>query len=288
MKTFFTALFVVCLIFFAQAQEQENPIRLKQINVVITKFRNLKSGESINKTYEFSEGKLRTIQTSDVTQSFFYNPNGILDRTVKEKMGSNWKEVVTYSYDSQNRLTKFKKNYLEGNETITKTVSYTYQGARVRAITKRSVTKEAVVEDNEFIIDKGVISRRALRDRNQQIITKNEYNYLSGNMYKDQGLFGDKTIKYFTYDDKNSADYLMVQNIFGENFMTIVPLVSFHDEEFNFQMISQGNELTYKSTQAIQVVRSGSFKYNANNYPESYSLSEEEGMVKTVKNYIYE
>ena len=78
MKTFFTALFVVCLIFFAQAQEQENPIRLKQINVVITKFRNLKSGESINKTYEFSEGKLRTIQTSDVTQSFFYNPKSTL------------------------------------------------------------------------------------------------------------------------------------------------------------------------------------------------------------------
>ena len=56
-----------------QSQTLDKSLQLKQIAVVKTNFRNLKSGEMVNKTYAFVNGKLTTIKTSDVTQSFFYN-----------------------------------------------------------------------------------------------------------------------------------------------------------------------------------------------------------------------
>ncbi len=67
----------------------------------------------------------------------------------------------------------------------------------------------------------------------------------------------------------------------------IVPLISFQEEEFEFTFISMNNELKFTST-ANTIVRAGTFKYNAQNYPASYSLIEDSGMIKTVKTYTYE
>jgi hypothetical protein len=53
-----------------QSQASENIVKLKQINIVKTNFRNLKSGEIVNKTIFFKDGKLQSIKTSDVI--FFF------------------------------------------------------------------------------------------------------------------------------------------------------------------------------------------------------------------------
>lgn len=286
MKIFTIAVFMMVFPFFIQAQEKQ--VQLKQINIVKTNYRDFKSGEIINKTISFQDGKLSSIKTSDVIQNFFYNPKGLLDRSVKEKVGSNWKEVKNYSYDEQDRLIKFSEKYQEGDEFVTKTVAITYQGARVKVITRKSITKDAIVDNIEYIVENGLIARRSCRNRNEEIINKTEYTYTNGNITRHTGLLGDKSVKYFTFDDKYSAEVLMIKNIFGENYRVIVPLISFHEEEFNFQMISEANELSYRTTAIKDFVKAGKYKYNNFNYPESYSLSEENGMLKTVKTYFYE
>jgi F0F1-type ATP synthase assembly protein I len=43
-------------------------------------------------------------------------------------------------------------------------------------------------------------------------------------------LVGDKTIIYYSYDDKNLLKSLIASNTFGENFKVIVPLISFYEE----------------------------------------------------------
>lgn len=281
-------LIIIFMMICCLSQSQEKTVRLKQINIVKTNYRDFKSGEIINKTISFHEGKLSSIKTSDVIQNFFYNQKGLLDRSVKEKEGSNWKEVANYTYDDLDRLIKFSEKYQEGGEFVTKTVSITYQGARVKVITRKSTTKEAIIDNIEYIVENGLIARRSSRDRNEQIINKTEYTYANGNITRHTGLLGDKSVKYYTFDDKKSADVLMVKNIFGENYRVIVPLISFHEEEFNFQMISEANELTYRTTAIKDFVKGGKYKYNEFNYPASYSLSEDEGMLKTVKTYFYE
>jgi hypothetical protein len=288
MKIFTLAVFMTVFPFFTQAQTEEKPVHLKQINIVKTNFRNLKDGEIINKTILFQDGKLSSIKTSDVIQNFFYNQKGLLDRTVKEKVGSNWREVANYTYDPLDRLIKFSEKYQEGNEFVTKIVSVTYEGARVKVLTKKSTSKEAIVENIEYIVEDGLVARRSSRDRNEQIINKTEYVYTNGNIVRHKGLFGDKSTKFYTFDDKHSADVLIVKNVFGENYKVIVPLISFHEKEFDFQMISEANELSYKSSTTTDIIKSGKYKYNSLNYPESYSLSEDDGMIKTVKTYIYE
>ncbi|MFV7233877.1 hypothetical protein [Flavobacterium sp. ZB4R12] len=261
---------------------------MKKINIVKTNFRNLKSGEIVNKTILFEEGKLQSIKTSEVTQSFFYNLQGLLDMTVKGREGSNWKEVVNYSYDRQQRLVKFVKKYEEGGELVTKTVSIAYEGARAKAITKKSNSHQILIEDIEYIVENGLVVRRSSRDRNQQIINKIEYVYAKDNIVRHKGLLGDKSIKDYTFDDKNSADLLIIKNIFGQNYKVIVPIVSFHEEEFDFQSISNNNELSIISTSANHISENGKYKYNNLNYPISYSLSQEKGMLKTEKTYFYE
>ncbi|MFV8324667.1 hypothetical protein [Flavobacterium sp. ZS1P14] len=67
-----------------------------------------------------------------------------------------------------------------------------------------------------------------------------------------------------------------------------MPIVSFLEEEFDFQSISNNNELSFISTSANQISEYGKYKYNNLNYPISYSLSQEKGMLKTEKNYFYE
>tara|TARA_R110000868_G_scaffold246_3_gene2231 strand:- start:577 stop:1443 length:867 start_codon:yes stop_codon:yes gene_type:complete len=288
MKTYFMALFIAGLLCFTQAQSQENPIRLKQINAVKTNFKNLKSGETVNKTIVFKDGKIHQIKTSDVVQSFFYNPKGILDMTVKERVGSEWKEVVNYTYDSANQITKFTKKYDENGEKITKTVTFKYEGSRVRAITKKSNLHQDFVEDNEYVVQNGSIVRRSSRDRNGQIIRKREYSYFKENLSNDKELLGDKTIIYYSYDDKNSVKVLMAKNTFGDNYKVIVPLISFYEDEFDFQSISDHNELASKATSANYVGKTATYTYNSNNYPSSQFLVEENGIIKTKTTYLYE
>ena len=288
MKTYFFAFFMLAFSSLSHSQNEEIPVKLKQINIVKTNFRNLKSGEIINKNILFKDGKLSTITTSDVTQNFFYNQKGLLDMSVKEKTGSNWKEVINYAYDGENRLIKFTKKYDEEGKYVTKTVTFSYEGARIKAITKKTNSQQTYVEDIEYIVENGLITRRSSRDRNQQIFNKTEYVYSKDNIVRHKGLLGDKSIKTYGFDDKNSADLLIVKNIFGENYKVIVPLVSFHEEEFTFQSICSNNELSYTTTAAKDIIKSGKFKYNTLNYPASYSLTEDNGMLKTVKTYIYE
>jgi hypothetical protein len=270
------------------AHSQDNPVRLKQINIIKTNYHNSKDGEIVNKTVVFNEGKIETITTSDVVQKFFYNKNGLLDMTVKEKIGSNWKEVINYTYDANNNITKFVNKYQEGNETLTKTVTFSYEGARVKAITKKSTSSQMVVEDIEYIVENGIIVRRTSRDRNKAIIGKIEFVYTNDNVSKHRGLVGDKISKTYTFDDKKSVDALIVQNLFGENYKVIVPMISYHENEFSFESISYNNQLNFSPSSAALVALSRKYKYNKLNYPIFCSQVEENGIVKTEISYIYE
>ncbi|MCV9927972.1 hypothetical protein OIU83_09935 [Flavobacterium sp. LS1R49] len=287
MKNYFIAIFMVAFPFLIHSQDQENQIKLKQINVVKTNYRDSKSGEIENKTVLFKEGKLLTIKTSDVIQSFFYNPKGLLDMTVKERTGSNWKEVVNYSYDKEDRITKFSKKYDENGETVIKTVTMNYEGARIKVITKKS-NVHTVMEDIEYVVEGGVIIRRSARDRNQQIFNKTEYVYSNDNVIRHKGVLGEKTIKNYTFDDKKSVDLLIVQSLFGPNYKVIVPLISFHEDEFNFESISSNNELAFVPSTTNYTGVAGKYKYNTLNYPISSSFLEQNGIVKIDKTYIYE
>lgn len=270
------------------SQDQNAPVRLKQINIVKTNYQNSKDGEIVNKTVVFKEGKIQTITTSDVVQHFFYNTKGLLDMTVKDKVGSDWKEVVNYSYDADNNITKFVKKYQEGNDYITKTVTFGYEGARVKVITKKSTNHQNIVDDVEYIVENGIIVRRTTRDRNKAIIGKIEYVYINDNVAKHKGLVGDKISKTYTFDDKKSVDALIVQSLFGDNYKVIVPMISYHEDEFSFEAISYNNEMNFSPSSAVLVAVSRKFKYNKLNYPISCSQVEENGIVKTEKTFIYE
>ncbi len=270
------------------SQDQNAPVRLKQINIVKTNYQNSKDGEIVNKTVVFKDGKIQTITTSDVVQHFFYNTKGLLDKTVKDKIGSEWKEVVNYSYDEDNNITKFVKKYQEGNDYITKTVTFGYEGARVKVITKKSTNHQNVVDDNEYIVENGIIVRRTTRDRNKAIIGKIEYVYVNDNVVKHKGLVGDKISKTYTFDDKKSVDQLIVQSLFGDNYKVIVPMISYHEEEFSFEAISYNNEMNFSPSSTVLVGVSRKYKYNKLNFPISCSQIEENGIVKTEKTFIYE
>lgn len=266
---------------------QDN-VRLKQINIVKTNYQNSKDGEIVNKTFVFKEGKIQTITTSDVVQHFFYNKNGLLDMTVKDKVGSDWKEVINYTYDADNNITKFVKKYQDGPDYITKVVSFVYEGARVKVTTKKSTNHQNLVEDLEYIVENGTIVRRTARDRNKQIIGKIEYVYLNDNVIKHKGLVGDKISKTYTFDDKKSVDQLIVQSLFGDKYKVIVPMISYHEDEFSFESISYNNEMNFSPSSAALVAVSRKYKYNKLNFPISCSQIEENGIVKTEKTFIYE
>lgn len=287
MKTYFAAFALMAFSCGLKCQTLDQSKQLKQITVVKTNFRNLKSGEAVHKNYTFENGKLSTIKTSDVTQSFFYNKKGLLDHTVKDRVGSNWKEVINYTYDTQNRLIVFTKKYDENGKTVTKSVTYNYDGSRIKQVTKKSTTQQLFVEEVDYVVENGLVVRRSVRDRNQQITLKTEYFYDKGNPTKQSGLVGDKTIHYFGYDTKTSARLLLVKTMFGPNYQVIVPLVSFQEEEFAWNDISSNNEINYRST-ASPIIKAGQFKYDASNYPTAYNLVEDNGMIKTVKTFSFE
>jgi hypothetical protein len=59
--------------------------------------------------------------------------------TVKERVG-NWKEVINYGYNKDEQLTKLIKQY-EENGSSDKTVTITYEGPRVKVITKKATVR---------------------------------------------------------------------------------------------------------------------------------------------------
>lgn len=274
-----------CLV---HSQDDTAPVRLKQINIVKTNYQNSTDGEIINKNFVFKEGKIQTITTSDVIQHFFYNKAGLLDMTVKDKVGSDWKEVVNYTYDADNNITKFVKKYQEGPDYITKVVTFGYEGARIKVTTKKSTNHQNLVDDIEYIVENGIIVRRTSRDKNKQIIGKIEYVYTNDNVVKHKGLVGDKISKTYTFDDKKSVDQLIVQSLFGDNYKVIVPMISYHEDEFSFEAISYNNEVNFSPSSTALVAVSRKYKYNKLNFPIFCTQIEENGIVKTEKTFIYE
>lgn len=274
-----------CLV---HSQDDTAPVRLKQINIVKTNYQNSTDGEIVNKTVVFKDGKIQTITTSDVVQHFFYNKSGLLDMTVKDRVGSDWKEVVNYTYNADNNITKFVKKYQEGPDYITKVVTFGYEGARIKVTTKKSTNHQNLVDDIEYIVENGIIVRRTSRDRNKAIIGKIEYVYTNDNVVKHRGLVGDKISKTYTFDDKKSVDQLIVQSLFGENYKVIVPMISYHEEEFSFEAISYNNEVNFSPSSSALVAVSRKYKYNKLNFPIFCSQIEENGIVKTEKTFIYE
>lgn len=287
MKTYLLTIAMMVLSCTAM-QSQDAPVRLKQINIVKTNYQNFKDGEIVNKTVSFKDGKIDVITTSDVFQHFFYNKKGLLDMTVKEKTGSDWKEVVNYAYDADNNIVKFTKKYQEGSDYVTKVVTFSYEGSRIKAITKKSTNHQNLVDDIEYIVENGIIVRRTSRDRNKQINGKIEYSYTNDNVVRHRGLVGDKISKSYTFDDKKSVESLIVQSLFGDNYKVIVPLISYHEDEFSFEAISYNNEVNFSPTSAVLVAVSRKYKYNKLDYPISCSQIEENGIVKTEKTFIYE
>ncbi|MBF4464676.1 hypothetical protein [Flavobacterium sp. LC2016-12] len=288
MKTYFIAILMMVLPCLVHSQDNTAPVRLKQINIVKTNYQNSTDGEIINKTVVFKDGKIHTITTSDVVQHFFYNKAGLLDMTVKDKVGSDWKEVVNYTYDADNNITKFVKKYQEGPDYITKVVTFGYEGARIKVTTKKSTNHQNLVDDIEYIVENGIIVRRTSRDRNKAIIGKIEYVYTNDNVIKHRGLVGDKISKTYTFDDKKSVDQLIVQSLFGDNYKVIVPMISYHEEEFSFEAISYNNELNFSPSSSALVAVSRKYKYNKLNFPIFCTQIEENGIVKTEKTFIYE
>lgn len=288
MKTYFIAILMMVLPCLVHSQDNTAPVRLKQINIVKTNYQNSTDGEIINKTVVFKDGKIQTITTSDVVQHFFYNKAGLLDMTVKDKVGSDWKEVVNYTYDADNNITKFVKKYQEGPDYITKVVTFGYEGARIKVTTKKSTNHQNLVDDIEYIVENGIIVRRTSRDRNKAIIGKIEYVYTNDNVVRHRGLVGDKISKTYTFDDKKSVDQLIVQSLFGDNYKVIVPMISYHEEEFSFEAISYNNELNFSPSSTALVAVSRKYKYNKLNFPIFCTQIEENGIVKTEKTFIYE
>jgi hypothetical protein len=287
MKNLYPLVFMLLFPFLMQSQMEYTPT-LKQINIVRTNFKDSKSGEIVNKQILFKEGKIESIKTSDVTQSFFYNTKGLLDKTVKEKTGSNWKEVINYTYDEEDRITKFVKKYQEDGQFVTKKVNFSYDGSRIKLLTQKSDSHDDNVENVEFIVENGIVVRRTCRDRNQQIINKTEYIYSKENAITHKGLVGDKATQNYNFDDKNSVNLLIVKGLFGRNYKVIVPIISYHESEFEFASISNNNLINYTSTSTKYIGKSSKYKYNNFNYPASQSLIEENGIVKTELNYIYD
>jgi hypothetical protein len=288
MKTYFIAILMMVFPCLLHSQDQDAPVRLKQINIVKTNYQNSTDGEIVNKTVAFKDGKIQTITTSDVIQHFFYNKNGLLDMTVKDKIGSDWKEVVNYTYDADNNIIKFVKKYQEGPDYITKVVTFFYEGARIKVTTKKSTNHQNLVDDIEYIVENGIIVRRTSRDKNKQIVGKIEYVYTNDNVVRHKGLVGDKISKMYTFDDKKSVDALIVQNLFGDNYKIIVPMISYHEDEFSFEAISYNNEMNFSPTSSALVAVSRKYKYNKLNFPIFCSQIEENGIVKTEKTFIYE
>ncbi|VXA95157.1 conserved exported hypothetical protein [Flavobacterium sp. 9AF] len=283
MKKQLLSLLGFVLAIFVQAQETEVSIKLKQITSVET---NTKTGEYITKKYSFQNGKLTSIKTSDIIQSFFYNKEGYLDKTVRENEMSDWKEIATYFYDDKNNLVKYVNEYEDGGKSVTKTISYKYEGNKINAITKKSNSSLKFVQWIDYTLENGRIINESERDINGKVITNKKIDYIEGDLIAYKGVFGDRSTDSYDYDDKQSAMRLLVQNVFGKNYKTIVTLIAPHEKEFSLESISYHNFLKFSSTTPSKKQYEYSYTYNDLNYPKTHI--EHTGLLKTIVNYEYE
>jgi len=283
MKKLLLTLLGFVLALFTQAQETEVSVKLKQIKSTET---NTSTGEVITKTYSFQKGKLATIKTSDIIQSFFYNKEGNLDRTVRENEMSNWKEVASYFYDERSNLIKYVNEYVDGGKSVTKTITYTYEGSKIRAITKKSNSTLKFVQWIDYTLENGRIINESERDINQKVISNKRIDYIEGDLIAYKGVFGDKSTDNYDYDDKESAMRLVVKNVFGKNYKTIVTLIAPHEKEFPLESISYHNFLKFTSTTPSKKEYKYVYTYNDFNYPKTHI--EHTGKLKTIVDYEYE
>lgn len=279
MKKQILILFVGFFTFYTQSQT----INLKQIesNVV-----NTSTGEKITKNYFFKEGKLVSIKTSDIIQTFFYNIGGNLDRSVRENEMSSWKEVASYFYDANKRLSKYVNNYDGGGTVITKTIIFKYEGSKITAITKRSNSRLKFVQYIDYAIKDWRIVSETERDLNNKIITNRLVDYVDNDLVTYKEVVGDKATDSYIYDDKKSAMQLLVKNVFGNNYKVNLLLIAPHEREFAIQNISVHNFLKFTSTKASKKEYAFSYTYNEMDYPKTHTYVD--GDIKTVVTYFYE
>ena len=283
MKKNLLALLGFVFIFYVQAQESDVSIKLKQITSIET---NTKTGEYITKKYTFQDGKLASIKTSDIIQSFFYNSNGYLERTVRENEMSGWKEVATYEYDTRHNLIKYVNEYEEGGKSVTKTITYKYDGNKIRAITKKSNSPLKFVQWIDYTLENGRIVNESERDINEKVISNKRIDYIEGDLIAYKGVFGDRSTDSYDYDDKQSAMRLVVQNVFGKNYKSIVTLIAPHEKEFPLESISYHNFLKFSSTTPSKKEYQYTYTYNEMDYPKTHV--EHTGLLKTIVSYEYE
>ena len=283
MKTQLLTLIGFAISLLANGQNPNLNIKLKEIKSVEL---NISNGDKISKNYSFDNGKLKSIKTSDIVQLFFYNNNGTLDKTVRENEAFGWKEIATYSYDDNSNLVKYTNKYDEGNKSVTKTVSFSYEGSRIRAITKKSNTPKKYVQWIDYAIQDGKIVSESERDLNQKIISNKRIDYNEDDLVAYKGLLGDRSMDNYDYDDKNSAMLLLVQNVFGENYQTIVTLIAPHEKEFPLESMSNHNFVKFTSTKPSKNEYSNVYAYNNFDYPKSHT--QYNGGYKTMVTYEYE
>jgi DNA-directed RNA polymerase subunit H (RpoH/RPB5) len=279
MKKQILTLFVFALSFFAQCQT----VKLKKIASVET---NTTTGEKITKNYFFNEGKLASIKTSDIVQSFFYNKNGDIDRTVRENEVSSWKEVASYYYDDKNRLSKYVNDYDGGGTVITKTITFKYEGSKITAITKRSNSSLKFVQYIDYGVKDWRIASETERDLNQKIVSNRLIDYQDNNLVTYKGVVGDKATDIYVYDEKKSAMQLLVKNVFGVNYKINLLLIAPHEREFAIENMSNHNFLKFTSTKSSKKEYSYSYTYNELDYPKTHTHID--GVITTTVTYDYE
>ncbi len=281
MKKQLLATLIFCLPFVAFSQM----VRLKKISSIE---KNLVNNQVVTKTHTFDKGKLVSIQTSDVVQNFFYNENGLLDHTVKERVGSNWKEVANYYYNANNQIVKHTNKYQDGVESAVQTVVFKYDGTRVTAVTTRTDSKAKFSKYLEYVIEDGVVVRETERNLNQDIIQKREFYYYKENFVRSRGFVGDKSSDTYIYDDKNSVSKLIAQSLFGENYKTLVPLLAVYEREITLDAISEHNLQKFQTSSASKMPFEYSFTYTAADYPKTAVLINNDKDIKTDITFEYE
>ena len=279
MKKQLLILFVFALSFSVQSQT----VKLKQIESIES---NTSTGEKITKNYFFDDGKLASIKTSDIVQTFFYNKDGNLDRTVRENEMSSWKEVASYFYDENKRLSKYVNDYDGGGTVITKTIAFKHDGSRITAITKRSNSRLKFVQYIDYSIKDWKVVSETERDLNRKIVTNRLVDYSDNNLSTYKEVVGDKSTDSYVYDDKKSAMQLLVKNVFGENYKINLLLITPHEREFTMDNMSIHNFLKFTSTKSSKKEYAYSYTYNELEYPKTHTHID--GVIRTVVTYSYE
>ncbi len=283
MKTQLLTLIGFAISLLANGQNPDLNIKLKEINSIEL---NTSNGDKITKNYSFDNGKLKSIKTSDIIQNFFYNNNGTLDKTVRENEAFGWKEIANYEYDENGNLIKYTNKYDEGSKSVTKTVSFSYEGTKIRAVTKKSNSTKKYVQWIDYTLQEGKIVSESERDLSQKIISNKRIDYNENDIVAYKGLLGDRSMDNYDYDTKNSAMLLLVQNVFGENYQTIITLIAPHEKEFPLESMANHNFVKFTSTKPSKNEYSNVYTYNNFGYPKTHTQLN--GGYKTMVTYEYE